>query len=286
MIFFFIFAVFFAEGVAVPSASEYVTPLLSSSSYKLDSNSFAYASIYTNSMVYKIFASLQEQPASVITSSSFSMGTGFSKTVYPSSLGPMVLSIDPSSGYNIAPVKINKITGANFSSGMTVKLTSTTEADITASHVSVVSSSEITCTLDISGARAGMRTILVSGEGITGATLNNAFEIKTYSFDLSLALNSPNPFDPAREKTTVIFNLSKDTDVNAYIFTITGDLIWKNNFMAGSSGGKAGENSFTWDGISNFGEMMSNGVYLLHLVERVTGRTVAKGKIAIIRRTS
>jgi hypothetical protein len=212
------------------------------------------------------------------------MGTGFSKTVYPSALGPVVLSIDPSSGYNTAPVKINKISGANFSPGIIVKLTSTTEADIIASGINVVSLNEVNCTFDIAGANPGMRTLVVTGEGTAGSTLNNAFEIKAYSFDLSLAVNFPNPFDPARERTTVVYGLTKDADINAYIFTITGDLIWNNNFMAGSNGGRAGENSFTWDGTSAFGGMMSNGVYLLHLVEKATGKTVAKGKIAVIRR--
>jgi hypothetical protein len=209
---------------------------------------------------------------------------GFSKTVYFSTLGPIVLSIDPPSGYNIAPVKINKIEGANFAAGMAVRLTSTTEADIVASGVNVISASEITCTLDLSGAKPGMRTLLITGEGMTGSTLANAFEIKTYSFDSSLAINSPNPFDPARENTTIIYKLAKDADINAYIFTITGDLIWKNNFTAGSNGGRTGDNAFTWDGMSNFGEMMSNGVYLLHMIERSSGKTLAKGKIMVLRR--
>jgi|GEM_PF-1301145 len=260
---------------------------LESVSYNLSTNTFTSAGIVTTSPVYQIYAGVQELPGVNLSSGDFISGTGFVKASYfMSAFGPTVLAIEPASGNNIAPIHIKKITGTNFTSSTVVKLQLSGETDITATGVNVVSATEIICDFDITGAKAGKWNVLVTKEGESGSLLTEGFEVKAYSFAANLAINYPNPFDPAREETKVFFRLDKDADTRAYIFTITGDMIWKDNFLSGSNGGRAGENTFTWNGMSAFGEMMSNGVYLLHIVEPSTGRTIAKGKIMVLRRTA
>jgi len=254
----------------------------SSASYAITSNSFATAGIHTTSPVYEIYSSIQDFPALRLSSADFYSGIGFAKTAYFTVSSPGTLTIDPSSGFNVAPVHIKKITGTGFSEGCVVKLSSTTE--IIATNVHIISSTELNCDLNIAGARAGFWDVVVTKEGEAGSVLSRGFEIKSRSFSSGTAVNSPNPFDPAREPTTIIYKLKKDTAVNVYLFSITGDLIWEDSFNAGHNGGKEGDNSVTWDGVSSFGEMLSNGVYLLHVVERSSGKTLAKGKIAILRR--
>ena len=274
-----------AAPAAIIVASTMTPQSLTSSSYAVYASNFASAALHTNSPVYEMYSSIQDSPATVTASDSFVTSVGFSKAVYFSSvLGPSILSVDPPSGYNTSKVNINKITGLNFSSGMSVKLSATGESDIVATNVNVINSSEISCDLDIAGAKAGYWNVYATKEGLSDAVLMNGFEVKSFSYSMNLAINSPNPFDPARESTTIMYRLANDANVGVYLFTITGDLMWRTDFMAGSQGGKSGENSFTWNGISSFGEMMSNGVYLLHIVDKSSGRTLAKGKIMILRR--
>lgn len=259
--------------------------LPASSNYSITAQTFSSATLRTSSSVFELYSSVTELPATQPSSTNFSSQTGFTQVSYLAQIfDAAILAIDPAWGYNTAPVNINKITGTNFSSGITVKLSASGEADISAADVSIVSSNEISCEFNITGAKAGFWDVVVTKEGESGSTLASGFEIKSYSFALNVAVNSPNPFDPARESTTIIYQLDRDTDINVYLFSVTGDMLWKESFNRGETGGKQGENAISWDGISSFSEMLSNGVYLLHIAERSTGKTLAKGKIAILRR--
>ncbi len=206
-------------------------------------------------------------------------------SIYHESLfRPYVYSITPNSAYNIAPVHIDRISGMNFSSGMIVKLVATSESDVNGENVSVTGTTSLTCDFNLVGVKAGLYDVLVSKEGHPSSRLTRGFEVKSYSFDRSLAVNYPNPFDPMRETTRVMYYLERDTDVNVYLFNIVGDMIWKSTYLSGTNGGREGENSFDWNGVSSFGEMQSNGVFLVHVVERATGKRVARGKIMVIMR--
>ncbi|MBU1026928.1 MAG: hypothetical protein KKA31_04285, partial [Candidatus Margulisbacteria bacterium] len=60
-------------------------------------------------------------------------------------------------------------------------------------------------------------------------------------------------------------------------------LIAKNNYAAGSSGGKAGYNEVTWDGKSSSGAYVGNGLYVFLII--ADGKVVqnGKGKIAVFK---
>lgn len=198
------------------------------------------------------------------------------------SLAPWLLSIDPASGYNIAPIRI-KISGANFLSSTRIKLSRSGYSDIEGYNLTI-GASEIYCDFNIAGAELGFWDVVVEDlNGLVG-TLPNGFEVKTYNYDQSLAINSPNPFDPARETTTIMYKLPYATDAIVIIFSTTAEKLWQRSYPSGFNGGRAGDNSITWNGITDFSELASNGLYLIRVIDRASGRTMARGKVAVIRR--
>ncbi len=90
---------------------------------------------------------------------------------------PAVVSVTPSSGINTAAVQITSLSGSNFRSGATVKLTKTGQPDINATGVSVVSSSQITCTVDITNAAPGAWDVVVTNNDLKSGTLAAGFTV-------------------------------------------------------------------------------------------------------------
>ena len=60
--------------------------------------------------------------------------------------------------------------------------------------------------------------------------------------------------------------LTKDADINVYIYDITGRLIWRRMFPAGTNGGKAGYNEVYFSGMNDFSEILGNGMYFIRIV--------------------
>jgi hypothetical protein len=91
---------------------------------------------------------------------------------------------------------------------------------------------------------------------ITGIEEENGFENIPQVF--SLFQNYPNPFNPA---TTIKYHLAKSGVTILKIHNIVGEeirtLINENQF--------AGEYTVTWNGIDNYGNMVTSGVYILTL---------------------
>jgi hypothetical protein len=212
-----------------------------------------------------------------------SLQSGFRGTIWPG-LATIVIGVTPASGYNIAPLNRVKVNGANFTGNTTVRLTRTGQNNVSGSSITLVSSTEITCNFNIAGAQVGYWNVVVDDGSNNLGSLTNGFEVKTYPYDMAWAINSPNPFDPARESTTIMYKLKKDSEVTVLIFSVTADLLWKSSYPAGFNGGREGDNSLLWTGYTNFGELASNGVFLVHVVEKASGKTLARGKIAVIRR--
>jgi hypothetical protein len=90
---------------------------------------------------------------------------------------PVVQSITPSSVINNAVIQITNLSGSNFRSGATVKLTKAGQADINATNVSVVSSTQIACTVDITNAAAGAWGVVVANEDTKSDTLLQGFTV-------------------------------------------------------------------------------------------------------------
>jgi len=98
--------------------------------------------------------------------------------------------------------------------------------------------------------------------------------------------NYPNPFGRNdRPTTNFIYFLEKDSPVTLQIFTLTGDLVKKLEFLSTDPEGKAGlhqgELNLEWDGRNGKGELVMNGVYLAYL--SIEGGNTASTKIVVVK---
>jgi hypothetical protein len=90
---------------------------------------------------------------------------------------PTVTSITPSSGPNTGTTAITNLAGTGFLAGATVKLKRTGCSDITATGVSVVSSTKITCSLDLTGKKTGLWDVVVTNTDSQSGTLAKGFGV-------------------------------------------------------------------------------------------------------------
>jgi outer membrane protein OmpA-like peptidoglycan-associated protein len=106
--------------------------------------------------------------------------TGLSVFGCPS---PTVISLSTNRGVNTDTIEL-AVAGANFNKSTFVKLTKTGESDILAENVTVVSKTELTCTLNLKGKTAGLWNVAVINIGTftkkeKPTILDNGFTIET-----------------------------------------------------------------------------------------------------------
>jgi len=94
-----------------------------------------------------------------------------------SGTAPLINAITPGYGYLNRTVAITNLSGARFQDGMTVTLIRAGEPDLTATEVSVGSSSVITCTFDLAGAAPGKWNVTVANPGGEHGTLIDGFTV-------------------------------------------------------------------------------------------------------------
>ena len=90
---------------------------------------------------------------------------------------PTVTSITPTSGNNTGSVSITNLAGTNFANEATVLLTRSGSANISATGVTVVSPTRITCTLPLSGTTEGKYNVVVRNLNGKEGVLSNGFTI-------------------------------------------------------------------------------------------------------------
>ena len=90
-------------------------------------------------------------------------------------IAPTILSIEPDKGPNYAPINVT-IRGTNFKPGAAVQLTRTSFTPIDGTSVTVVNSTTITCTLDITGKGKGKWNVAVINPD-SASTLKKEFRI-------------------------------------------------------------------------------------------------------------
>ncbi len=92
----------------------------------------------------------------------------------------------------------------------------------------------------------------------------------------------PNPYNPNSGTTAKIWYwLNADAETSIYIVDISGTLVWKETYAAGTNGGKKDENSIDFDGKDRWGNILGDGVYIYKIVQN--GKSIGGGKIAIIK---
>jgi hypothetical protein len=92
----------------------------------------------------------------------------------------------------------------------------------------------------------------------------------------------PNPFGQLQEYANIRFLLKNDSDVEIYIFTLVGELVWTRIVPGESRGSHDGsyEEHYRWDGRNDRGNRVLNGVYLCVL--KAEGKTYIT-KVAYIK---
>ncbi len=91
-------------------------------------------------------------------------------------------------------------------------------------------------------------------------------------------INYPNPFNPNGNEITT-FECTTDTTAEAYlyIYDMAARLLLRKSFNL--QGGTT--NRTTWDGYSNYNQLVGNGIYLYQVITTSYNR-VGRGKIWVI----
>ena len=168
---------------------------------------------------------------------------------------PTFTGIVPNSGPNNGLVSITDLSGTGFIDGATVKLTQAGEPEIVATDVSVVSSTQIACTLDLTGAATGSWNVVVANPGGQPVTLADGFTVTagnqapvavddTYTTDegVTLSVDAPgvlaNDEDP--ESETLMAILVTGTTNGALTLNDNG------SFTYAPEAGWSGTDTFTY----------------------------------------
>jgi len=97
-------------------------------------------------------------------------------------------------------------------------------------------------------------------------------------------LNYPNPYDPGVPGATTLISyvLSKPANITLSIHDTFGTPVARMNFGSGNNGGRAGYNAVPWNGRSDAGQVVGNGIYIYLII--ADGRVAAKGKLMILKK--
>ena len=127
-------------------------------------------------------------------------------TTVVAALPPTVTSITPNSALNNGVVSITHLAGTGFATGATVRLTKTGQSDISGTTVSVVSSTQITCNIDLTGKATGQWNVVVKNTNGLEGTLANGFTITAPpTKDLAVTAFTASP-NPVQRGKTVAFS--------------------------------------------------------------------------------
>jgi len=99
----------------------------------------------------------------------------------------------------------------------------------------------------------------------------------------------PSPYDPADGNFMFYYDLLSASDIDIYVYDISGTMIWQKflPYDPGTLGvgGSAGTNRVFWDGENGFGSELGNGAYVYMIVARDRGdrKIIGRGKFAVVR---
>lgn len=100
----------------------------------------------------------------------------------------------------------------------------------------------------------------------------------------TVPLTWPHPFNPEAGALKFTYTLTVATDVVIKVMDTDGTVVWQKLIASGSEGGSTGYNETSWDGRTDWGETVSNGIYLYLIEARGLGaKVIGKGKIVVLR---
>lgn len=92
----------------------------------------------------------------------------------------------------------------------------------------------------------------------------------------------PNPFKPEEGSTRIVYKLTNYGNTHLFIFDINGRIIYRKLYWSGQTGGTLGINEVEWDGASDYGKLVDNGLYIYKILDD-TKKVLATGKILVLR---
>ncbi len=186
------------------------------------------------------------------------LANGFTIT-YPA---PTVAAITPKAGLYNTTVHITDLGGTGFQSGTTIKLVKSGQADISATNVTVVNPTLLTCDLDLSGAAAGAWDVGVTVPGQAPVVLTGAFSVLAPTTADEPARVYQGIFNPAKgDKSYIATHLSSPGKVTVRVYDSGGRLV--RDIFEGDR--NSGDFSDAWDGRNNSGSKVASGIYLVRI---------------------
>lgn len=90
----------------------------------------------------------------------------------------------------------------------------------------------------------------------------------------------------AQRSVTIQYGLSRDADIDIYIFDISARVVKKITCNSGQPGGQAGgtanPNKVTWNLQTDQGSLAGSGIYVFNIVDRGRNKVLGKGKLTIV----
>lgn len=97
------------------------------------------------------------------------------------------------------------------------------------------------------------------------------------------ALTFPSPFSVKRDGKVVIqYKLSASSNVDIYLISVSGERVKKISVNSGEKGGRVGMNKVAWDGLTDQGTPVANGIYLGTIVSRDEYRLLGEFKLTAV----
>lgn len=246
-----------------------------------------------DSNAYHLSSNLREISPAYSTSLNYTLEARFMGMVYGggavSSYEPVVTSVIPNAGVNNGSYRI-VINGTNISTDAIATMEKSGQPPIEGTAVSIETSTSMEATFDINAAQAGIWNIIVTNTGYgqsSAATYGSRFTVSSPGpvSIIGTPHNDPNPFNPGEGKTEFKYTLSTSATISLYLFNQRGELVWQRTYSPSDpTGGKAGDNNPTWDGMTDFKESVPTGVYILHIVAKSgVSKELGRIKVAVLR---
>jgi len=131
------------------------------------------------------FSLISTRDSSLSRTTEVSKNSGLISSFTGLSDAPAVSSVAPDTALNTAVINITDLSGSNFQTDATVKLTKNGQTAITCTDVVVVDSTRLTLTCDITGAAVGAWDVVVTNPDDQAGTLSSGFIVSNQGGNVS-----------------------------------------------------------------------------------------------------
>jgi len=72
------------------------------------------------------------------------------------------------------------------------------------------------------------------------------------------------------------YQLTQDADITILMYDTAGQVLWKQDILAGQNGGWVGANNVSWNGITPTGSRITRGLYIGQIIDRANRKVIGK----------